>query len=256
MNIDKKLVEDIENKKKKIVEDLENEFPERKRIITEGLHSIGDSQSYWIENPDLRQQLLLSGNKHGNKEARQGIACIHNAWHYLLTQVHPNVKEGLSRNILCKTNKLVRGSELASKKEKVDYRDKNVTLNFPDYNPPKPSKVPELIEDVFSEMQSGNMGDLETAFYTHLNIAGIQPFRDGNKRVSRLVQDAILYQAGYPPAVIYAGEAPFYLNLLREALVAQKNGELEGQRNFYNFLGSKVNSALDEILGDLDSDEA
>jgi hypothetical protein len=79
-----------------------------------------------------------------------------------------------------------------------------------------------------------------------------QPFDHANKRTARLIQNRLLDNADLPPAVISAGEGRYYLNLLMDSAIPYSEGNMEGQRNFYNYVASKVNSGLDEILEDLE----
>jgi Fic family protein len=100
-------------------------------------------------------------------------------------------------------------------------------------------------------LKSSDLAPIEAAIYTHLHLAGIQPFIDGNKRTARLLQDRILFSYELPPAVIPAGEREVYIDLLEQALVGVRNNAVKPQRPFYDYIGGKVNSVLDEILGDL-----
>ena len=86
----------------------------------------------------------------------------------------------------------------------------------------------------------------------HIGIVGIQPFMDGNKRTARLIQNRILHSVDLPPAVIPAGEGKFYFDLLRRVLPFYQDGDMIGQKQFYDYCASKVNNSLDEILGDLE----
>jgi hypothetical protein len=251
--IDPILINNIEEKLKKVTESI-SYYSGRKRLIEEGLRSIGDVHSFWIENPQLRMTLLRTGSLRTQKEARKGIGAIKNSWYYLTTSVQPNVLDGLNEENVKKTNRILTDPWRSNGDTKECYRDKSVTLGFNDYSPPKHQDVPGLIQELFGELRSKERGKLELAIYAHLRLAGIQPFMDGNKRTARLVQDAILVQSGYPPAVIYSGEGTFYFNLLHEALAAYSNDKIIGQRGFYDFIATKVNGALDEIIGDLDVD--
>jgi fido (protein-threonine AMPylation protein) len=51
----------------------------------------------------------------------------------------------------------------------------------------------------------------------HARFEQIHPFLDGNGRTGRLVLNLVLVRLGYPPAVIYKGERPRYLDALARA---------------------------------------
>ena len=77
---------------------------------------------------------------------------------------------------------------------------------------------------------------------------------DGNKRCAQLVQDRILHDLDLPPANIPAGEGVFYRKLLGKTLPDYRDENPEGQKVFYDYCASKVNSGLDEMLGDLEEE--
>jgi Fic family protein len=227
-------------------------YDKRKSLVGEEIRSLGDVHSFWIENPKLRKDLLLEKLQHKTliKMGRKGIQNIHNGWYYLSKIGYPNnfIKE-LNSGIIKKLNELI----LPEGDNPGEYRKKIVTLGYKDYTPPAPQKVPEKIKKTISRIKEiyNNIDPITSAITAHLEIAGIQPFLDGNKRVARLIQDRILYDFELPPAMIPAGEANFYYELLGEALSAYDEGNKDGQKRFYNYCTSKINNGLDEILGDL-----
>lgn len=225
-------------------------YLERKKLVLTDLTFIGDVYSFWIENPELRKALLLEKRQPQTlrKEARKGIANIHNGWYYLsqIGYSHDFV-EKLSPEILKRLNKLINpGGETPGEFRKFD-----VTLNIPFYTPPSWERVPEKIEQLFSEIKEMyHVNPLESAILAHLGVAAIQPFSDANKRCARLIQDTILNNENLPPAVIPAGEGKFYFDLLKRTLPTIDENN-DGQKQFYDYCASKVNNGLDEILGDL-----
>jgi hypothetical protein len=169
---------------------------------------------------------------------------MHNGWNYL---ANPHLSDGLfykigkdDFDVLKVLNALVMG---ASSKDKLNFRDYRVTLNCEGYIPPEPDEIPKKMDDAYLRIMSDYLEDpLEAA---------IQPFGDGNKRTFRLIEDKLLDESNLPPAIIPAGEAKYYLNLLCKTLPAYAKKDVEGQREFYDYCASKVNNGLDSILGDL-----
>ncbi len=249
--INTNLYAEIEAKKKKI-ERNPAFYDQRKVLVRESIRNLGDLYSFWIENPELRNNLLI-GNKRPEtikKLARKGIQSIHNAW-YFLSKIgeHGEFVEELNESVLLSTNGLVKGKS----KDDGEFRRVDVTLNFPGYTPPSWERVPDRTRYALAQIESlYEANPLESAIYSHLALALIQPFKEGNKRTARLIQDRILWDAGFPPAIISAGESKFYLDLLRRTSKPFQMEDTNGQKQFYNYIASKVNNGLDEILNDLD----
>lgn len=92
---------------------------------------------------------------------------------------------------------------------------------------------------------------LEKAFHAHFHIARIHPYRDGNGRTSRMIQNTILDRFGYPVVIIKEGERHIYYDLLDGARREfNSNGNVAGseEEKFYEFLGTKVNMTFDKML--------
>lgn len=252
--IDATLRREIKEKTSKILESPSC-YNSRRKVVNKELRTIGDVYSFWIENPELRRRLYLENKSPDTlkKMARKGIQSMHNGWNYL---TNPNLTEGLfykvgenDFDILKILNALVMG---ASSKDKLDFRNYRVTLNCENYMPPEPDEIPERMKDAYLKINSDYLQDpLEASITWHLEGAAIQPFGDGNKRTFRLIEDKLLDESGLPPAIIPAGEAKYYLNLLCKTLPAYARKDIGGQKEFYNYCASKVNNGLDEILGDL-----
>ena len=224
---------------------------ERHKMILDDIRSIGDTYSFWIENPELRRSLLTENKspKSIRKEARKGIDGVHDGWYFLCQKgAYGNFVETLNPEIL----KRVSGHILHEKKPQ--FRDKSVTLNYLHYTPPAPGKISQKIGDAINRIKDFYLNKKEplvAAITAHLEIAAIQPFMDGNKRVARLIQDRILHDVGLPPVVIQAGEGKYYRDLLGRALPAYSEKDIGGQKEFYDYCASKVNNGLDSMLGDL-----
>lgn len=246
------LFDEIALKLKKISENPQC-YDARMRLVKEDLRSMGDVYSFWIENPELRKAYLTEKRQEATlkKQARKGIEAMHNAW-YFLNQKGQFGKfiEILDEDILKGVNGLVNGED----KESGRFRWRDVTLNFKGFTPVGWEKVPNEVKKTLEYVKRiGERNPLEAAIYCHLALALTQPFDEGNKRTSRLVQDMILHDAGLPPAIIPAGEAKFYLDLLERSAWPFRNENREGQRQFFDYNASKVNNALDTILNDLDA---
>lgn len=101
-----------------------------------------------------------------------------------------------------------------------------------------PAKMHDLMDWYRAELERGAMHRVEIAARYHHRFTAIHPFDDGNGRMSRIIMNLILMQAGYPPAVIRIGERDNYLAALRRA----DAGECE---EFIAFIGEHVVDSLE-----------
>jgi hypothetical protein len=225
-------------------------FLKRSRRIKSDLNKLANVYSFWLENPDLRGRVLnverVNDTRELRYQAKVGVENIMAAWNYLRRINTPGAFENhLTPEIIQDV-----GAIVLPDLNQVGFRTTRVSLNL-DYVPPNPVKVPEMVEDFCYELQQSDYVPVESGIVTHLGLAAIQPFKDGNKRTARLFQDRIFKDHGLPPAVIPAGERDVYIDLLEEGMKGYREGNLKMQRPFFDYIGGKVNTALDEILNDL-----
>jgi Fic family protein len=95
----------------------------------------------------------------------------------------------------------------------------------------------------------GELHPLELASQFHHRLVRIHPFLDGNGRVSRLLLNTILMQAGYTPAIIPVEEKKEYL----EALQAADDG---GYALLYGFIEGQVSKTLGLTIDVIEGREA
>ena len=231
---------------------LEKRFgPEYKLKIRKresaALDGLTNVYSWWLENPKMRRQLLTADPKDRRnivRVARKGANRVKEAWNSLRGQ--PALTNNLSRSLLWDVAYVV-------DPQNTKYRDSTATLGLRSYIPPNPIKIPHLIDEIINYVtnEGKSLHPVELAAYLHLKIAGIQAFNDGNKRVSRLLQNKALVDANLPVALIHSGERDLYIDLLESGLADQRDGKSKGVRDFYDFVGTKVNMGLDGILNDI-----
>ncbi|MBS3083641.1 Fic family protein [Candidatus Pacearchaeota archaeon] len=242
MIISGSLANDIDRKKAVLVANPDY-FLVRQKRFDKQLRDIRGVHSWLIEHPEIRNVMLmnyLNPNKDIVELLRQGVENLDSAWHYLLS--NPNY---LSSDALIRTGALIEPG-----KNKSGFRDVRVSLGM-NHVPPNPIKVPQLVGEAFDEVTNSESHDVEKAAMLHLRLAGIQPFIDGNKRTSRLYQDRMLYGSNLPVAFIPVGERSVYLTLLDQGWEGLRDDRLELQEPFVNYIGGKVNTTLDTIIGDI-----
>lgn len=234
-------------------------YDARLALVNDSLKKLGDVHSFWIENPGLRMALL--GSTHVDetslrKKALHGIRAVKNAWDYL-THIgcDRNFVNILDARIVKGTNALVQegAAKTGNYRAATEFSTGDVTLNISGYSPPSARDVPQIVDRIIATVKEEYFArPIAGAIRFHLDLALTQPFEDGNKRTARLIQDRMLMDMGIPPAVIPAGEARHYLDLLAQATRTDSNGHRSDQGPFYNYMGSKINNGLDFILRDLE----
>jgi len=151
------------------------------------------------------------------------------------------------------------------------FRDDNVRIQGDDVRlPPDAVKIDREIGKVMFDYnilefiaRDNPANAVELAAYLHLQIARVHPFKDGNGRTSRILQDAFLYRCGLPPAVINHAERVIYFNILRRAIHdlngnegrifddqgrSPPHGSIPMYGEFLDFIGSKVAASMDQII--------
>ena len=127
------------------------------------------------------------------------------------------------------------------------YRTGAVRIAGSNHIPPNPVKVPDLMEELFAEIQA-TADPVERAAKLHYGIARIHPFADGNGRAARLAMNFILLAAGYPPVSIPTDlRQPYYT-----ALEAADSGDFPA---WLDFLTRQLDHELDLWLDALEETE-
>lgn len=82
------------------------------------------------------------------------------------------------------------------------FRNEEVIISGAAVRPPSFLEVPSLIQHVLSSsaLDDRSVSSIQKATWLHWAFARIHPFRDGNGRMARLLQDYILLKEGFVPA--------------------------------------------------------
>jgi Fic family protein len=84
------------------------------------------------------------------------------------------------------------------------------------YRPPSPANVESELDRFFEWREKNkNVHPLELAALVHLKLYLIHPFKDGNKRMCRLLFNKVLQDAGYPILNISKNTAEYFKQLVR-----------------------------------------
>lgn len=108
----------------------------------------------------------------------------------------------------------------------------NVKLAGTSYVPPKWNYIEKELDNFFKWYKDENkkLHPLELAALIHLKLISIQPFADGNSRVSRLLMNWILWKYNYPLIDIPIEDLENYYKALDEYQIEKK------EKQFINYI--------------------
>jgi hypothetical protein len=203
-------------------------------------------------------EISIPGERVKKVKLNKGIKRLESAFEWGRVHFSPsNFDEYFLKEIAAKICPDVYPGEIAS------YRNTDmVNLNDTRFMAPSSYKIitreiPEFIDHIKKQLASEDVIEtVETAIYSHLHIARMQPFIEANKRTARTIQNLILYSKDIPSPIIETGERALYLDYFEKAAIGwnemialDKKGEVsDGEKLFYNYIASKINSSLDKII--------
>ena len=94
------------------------------------------------------------------------------------------------------------------------YRRVDISIKGSNHTPPSHLKVYDRMKSYFANLEDEGMAPLEKIAYSHVQLAKIHPFLDGNGRLARLVLDYHLMKNGLAPIVIPYNERLRYFDAL------------------------------------------
>lgn len=103
------------------------------------------------------------------------------------------------------------------------------------YVPPKWNELKKEFDNFFRwyKAESKKLHPLELAALVHLKLISLQPFVDGNSRLSRLIMNWILWKKGYPAVDIPIEGLENYYNVLDKYQIEKD------EKPFVNYIKSK-----------------
>ena len=134
------------------------------------------------------------------------------------------------------------------------FRPGMVRIMGANFTPPNARKVPGLLEELISYVNTNPLGysPLMLATLFHHRFVWIHPFNDGNGRTVRLAFNLLLMRAGYPPAVILSTDRKKYLSALNRANRGDYNSLL---LMMYQAVERSLNIYISSIGGDYEDYE-
>ncbi len=120
---------------------------------------------------------------------------------------------------------------LVSTEERGQLRNRPVRISGTEYIPPKSKEdiMQQLGIILFEQEQYAN--PLERAVFLHCNIARIQPFIDGNKRTSRMVESIVMMNNDLIP--IYSAKDADILHYRRGLIAFYETGDYTQYADYF-----------------------
>jgi len=99
------------------------------------------------------------------------------------------------------------------------YRDGPVAITLAKHRPPSHKEIPGRMQEIVKLLNKKDEGikAIEAAAEIHHQLVYTHPFWDGNGRLSRLLMNIKLMQAGFPPTILRKKERISYYNTLEKA---------------------------------------
>ncbi|MBS3099392.1 Fic family protein [Candidatus Pacearchaeota archaeon] len=183
------------------------------------------------------------GHKMLEKERIKALHCLNEAWLHLS-------KYGVNTSSLSSLGGIIEPSE-----DNKSFRHIEVFIG--EVPPVSPERVIYDTDSLVSWLQYTGTHPITRGINAHLEIARIHPWKDGNGRGARLVQNFVLEQRGYPPAVIQASDFELYKRLLRNTLRDRLSGESSYEKPskneslFDSFVECKVLASAEHLEEEL-----
>lgn len=121
------------------------------------------------------------------------------------------------------------------------YRNVDISIKGSNHTPPSHIKVYDRMGKYFDFLAQDNNDLLEYISYSHLQLAKVHPFLDGNGRCARLVLNYELMKNGFAPVYILPEERNEYYNTLEEFKVNKDSNP------FKEFLAKIEQRTLNEL---------
>lgn len=122
-------------------------------------------------------------------------------------------------------------SELVSSEESGMLRSRAVRITGTEYVPPKEIREIRIALNEILFNQELYSNPLEKAVYLHCNIARLQPFIDGNKRTSRMIESIAMMNADLIP--VYSAKDVDILHYRKELVSFYETGNYSGYADYF-----------------------
>jgi len=258
-NISKNLENEILEK----VDYLNKSMPQTKRVIAcsnrakKAIEKNAQIHSYKMEYPKKDLPFSISRNNK-KRDIQKGIKQIQDAFNWGVNNFTLN---NLNQEFLKEINGRIVPE--IHQKDNLKYRENGTAITGASVTPPYPFKMvnyemPKFIESLKNQLtKKDTISKIESSIFSHFHLVRIHPFKDGNGRTARVLQDIILDYNNIPVPVIDQKERSNYGQILDNAVVDWKREKgdrnynlslTEGEKIFYDFIAEKINNSLDHVI--------
>ncbi len=123
---------------------------------------------------------------------------------------------------------------------------RNELIQFGHFYGEDTEKISYKIKDLIDFLNEPSTHPVVKASNAHLTFVQIHPFKDGNGRAARLLQNQVLLERGYPPAIIDADEKKHYISMIERAIEDRVKNKTtiyrpsDNELIFHDFIAEKV----------------
>ena len=141
-----------------------------------------------------------------------------------------NKKETIDERTLFRIHQSI-STGLVSNEESGSLRTRGVRISGTEYIPPKDLRDIRAKLNAILCQQEQYINPLERAVYLHCNIAKLQPFIDGNKRTSRMVESIALMNVDIIP--VYSFKDADILNYRKGLIAFYETGDYSPYADYF-----------------------
>ncbi len=190
--------------------------------------------------------VLETGVTIGGKPLQDHLDAVHGAEAYALMLDFAQKRVDLTLERVLQLHRAVVGQESPIAGE---VRQERVSIRGSQHVPPNYMRVPALLDEMmerYHEDQAAGVHPVDIASRLHFDLLTIHPFKDGNGRTARLLQNLHLIREGYAPILIDPQEKAKYFDVIHAAQI-----EVPGVGNpapFLFYMAELERDALDRYL--------
>ena len=187
----------------------------------------GNTYTY-VETEALLKDGITSEKRY---EDAKMLKNLYNTFIFELEYINKgNNKEAIDERTLFRIHQSI-STELVSNEESGSLRTRGVCISGTEYIPPKDLRDIRAKLNATLCQQEQYINPLERAVYLHCNIAKLQPFIDGNKRTSRMVESIALMNADIIP--VYSSKDADILNYRKGLIAFYETGDYSPYADYF-----------------------